>query len=86
MESLVSAEWLAAHLADPDLVVVDCRITMTEHGPAPAHHDYASAHIPGAVFADLVNDLGIAGEGTPPVRLAQLNEAGDMIDPRACWL
>lgn len=57
MESLVSAKWLAAHLADPDLVVLDCRITMTEQGPAPAHQDYATAHVPGAVFADLINDL-----------------------------
>lgn len=67
MESLVSAEWLAAHLADPDLVVLDCRITMTEQGPAPAHHDYASAHVPGAVFADLVNDLS---DTTQPIGFA----------------
>lgn len=57
MDSLVSAEWLAARLDDPDLVVLDCRITMTGQGPAPARGDYATAHVPGAVFADLVNDL-----------------------------
>ena len=67
MESLVSAGWLAAHLDDPDLVVVDCRITMTEQGPAPAHHDYATAHVPGAVFADLVNDLS---DTTRPIGFA----------------
>lgn len=67
MESLVSADWLAAHLADPDLVVLDCRVTMTAHGPAPAHHDYVSAHVPGAVFADLVNDLS---DTTQPIGFA----------------
>lgn len=67
MDSLVSAEWLAAHLDDPDLVVVDCRITMTEQGPAPAHRDYATAHVPGAIFADLVNDLS---DTTHPIGFA----------------
>ncbi|CAN5376429.1 3-mercaptopyruvate sulfurtransferase [soil metagenome] len=67
MDSLVSAEWLAAHLADPDIVVVDCRITMNEQGPAPAHSAYSAAHVPGAVFADLVNDLS---DTTQPIGFA----------------
>lgn len=67
MDSLVSAEWLAAHLDDPDLVVVDCRITMTEQGPAPAHGAYSAAHVPGAVFADFINDLS---DTTRPIGFA----------------
>ena len=67
MDSLVSAEWLAAHLDDPDLVTIDCRITMSEQGPTPARHDYDTAHVPGAVFADLVNDLS---DTTQPIGFA----------------
>ena len=67
MDSLVSADWLAAHLDDPDLVVLDCRITMTERGPAPARDDYAKSHISGAVFADLINDLS---DTTQPIGFA----------------
>ena len=53
--TLVSAERLAAHLDDPAWVVVDCR-----HDLADYHHGrraYAHAHIPGARFVHLDEDL-----------------------------
>jgi thiosulfate/3-mercaptopyruvate sulfurtransferase len=52
MESLVSTEWLAQHLGEPDLVVVDCSWFMPATG-RDAHAEYLEAHIPGARFLDI---------------------------------
>jgi thiosulfate/3-mercaptopyruvate sulfurtransferase len=52
MDPLVSTEWLAWHLGEPDLVVVDS----SWHMPASGHSgrdDYLAAHIPGARFLDI---------------------------------
>ena len=51
-EALVSTEWLARHLAAPDVRVVDASWFM----PAlkrDAAAEYASQHVPGAVFFDI---------------------------------
>jgi thiosulfate/3-mercaptopyruvate sulfurtransferase len=45
----VSTEWLAAHLHDPDLRVVDAT-NYLPHLKRDAHAEYRQAHIPGAVF------------------------------------
>ncbi len=50
----VSANWLADHLEEDDLVVVDSRWSL-DGGPARAA--FEEAHIPTAVFADLDVDL-----------------------------
>src|SRR5690242_20342039 len=47
-EPLVTAEWLNAHRADPNLVVLDIRSAI-DGGGAQA---YAAAHIPGSVHSD----------------------------------
>jgi thiosulfate/3-mercaptopyruvate sulfurtransferase len=57
IDPLVSVHWLADHLDDHDLVVLDCRVVMTGRGPVTGRDEYESAHIPGAVFADLAGDL-----------------------------
>lgn len=52
MDSLVSTEWLARHLGEPDLVVLDA----TRHLPGTDRDpraDFAAAHIPGARYLDL---------------------------------
>ncbi|OBX19063.1 3-mercaptopyruvate sulfurtransferase [Erythrobacter sp. QSSC1-22B] len=52
MDPLVSTHWLAAHLAEPDLVILDA----TKHLPdvtRDPRDDFAAAHIPGARFLDL---------------------------------
>lgn len=49
---LVSTEWLAEHLTDPDLVVLDCSWYLPEAGKQ-AVDDYRRGHIPGARFIDL---------------------------------
>jgi len=52
MESLVSTDWLARHLGEPDLVVVDSSWHMPASGRA-ARAEYLEAHIPGARFLDI---------------------------------
>ena len=47
-EPLVTAQWLNAHRADPDLVVLDIRSAIDGGGAAA----YAAAHIPGSVHSD----------------------------------
>ena len=51
-DPIVSAAWLADHLDDPQVVVIDA----SWHLPAAkrdARAEYAAAHIPGAVFFDI---------------------------------
>ncbi|TNF35479.1 MAG: sulfurtransferase [Gammaproteobacteria bacterium] len=62
MDTLVSAEWLAQHLDDPDLVILDCTVTTIPHEDGGFHNvsgreDYDCGHIPGAGFADLKGEL-----------------------------
>lgn len=52
MESLVSTDWLAEHLANPDLVVVDASWHMPASG-RNGRDEYLQAHIPGARFLDI---------------------------------
>lgn len=48
---LVSTEWLAEHLQDDNLKIIDGSWRMP--GQTPAIKDYAQRHIPGAVFFDI---------------------------------
>jgi thiosulfate/3-mercaptopyruvate sulfurtransferase len=52
MDSLVSTEWLAGHLGEPDLVTIDCTAFMPSTG-RDAKAEYLQAHIPGARFLDI---------------------------------
>jgi thiosulfate/3-mercaptopyruvate sulfurtransferase len=51
-EALVEAEWLAAHLDDPYVRVVDASFTLPGVIPT-ARENYDRGHIPGAVFFDI---------------------------------
>ena len=51
-DPLVSTEWLAAHLNDPDVKVIDASFKMPGVLPLPKD-DYLASHIPGAVFFDV---------------------------------
>lgn len=71
MDMLVSTEWLARHLNDPDLVVLDCDVR-TEETPEgfrnrSGYEDYLGGHIPTAAFADLKGDLC---DGSSPIEFA----------------
>lgn len=48
----VTTEWLAAHLSDPDLVVLDGSWHMP-NASRNAQAEYLAGHIPGAVFFDI---------------------------------
>ena len=52
MESLVSTEWLAGHLGEPNLTVVDSSWFMPASG-RNGRDEYLEAHIPGARFLDI---------------------------------
>lgn len=64
MDSLVTTEWLAEHLKDPDLVVLDCSVHIDQDKDglkmASGRADFEEGHIPGAGFADLMGDLADA--------------------------
>jgi thiosulfate/3-mercaptopyruvate sulfurtransferase len=51
-KTLVSTAWLAAHLKDPDLRVIDASWYLPDAGRDP-RAEYAAAHIPGARFFDI---------------------------------
>jgi len=53
--ALISATGLAARLADPAVVVVDCRFDLMK--PDWGAQAWAQSHLPGAAFADLNRDL-----------------------------
>jgi len=62
-EALVSTEWLAAHLADPQVRVLDSSFKQPGITPT-ARQDYDSGHIPGAVFFD-IDDVAEPGTSLP---------------------
>lgn len=51
-KTLVSTDWLAAHLKDPDLRVLDASWYLPDDGRDP-RGEYDAAHIPGARFFDI---------------------------------
>ncbi|GAB5448989.1 3-mercaptopyruvate sulfurtransferase [Gymnodinialimonas sp.] len=51
-QTLVSTDWLAAHLSDPDLRVIDASYYLAEMG-RDAKAEYDAGHIPGARFFDI---------------------------------
>lgn len=51
-KTLVSTDWLAAHLKDPDLRVLDASWYLSQQG-RDARAEYEAAHIPGARFFDI---------------------------------
>lgn len=57
-KTLVSTDWLAAHLNDPDLRVLDGSWAMPAQG-RDVRAEYEAAHIPGARFFDIdeISDL-----------------------------
>jgi len=54
-KTIIAAELLAEHLQDDNLVIIDCRFTLGDDLRGTS--DYQQAHIPGAVYAHLDNDL-----------------------------
>lgn len=67
---LVETEWLASHLDDADLRILDCRLDMTPNKTGgldftPARAAWEQAHIPGAHFLDFIEDLSAHDTNLP---------------------
>jgi thiosulfate/3-mercaptopyruvate sulfurtransferase len=62
-EALVTTEWLAAHLDDPHVRVVDASFKLPGITPT-AREDFDSGHIPGAVFFD-IDEIAEPGTSLP---------------------
>jgi thiosulfate/3-mercaptopyruvate sulfurtransferase len=83
---LVTAEWLAARLSEPNLRIADVRWrSRYENGRGISfddHEGYSAGHIPGAVFIGMVGDLSDPDHPVPdmlpgPERFAQaMSRAG----------
>jgi len=71
---LVSTQWLADHLGADDLLVVDASVVAYTQpngkpGSLSGHEQYiADGHVPGAVFADLIEDFSDPDGGYPFTR------------------
>src|SRR5215469_13573605 len=62
-EALVETEWLAAHLDDPQVSIVDASFKLPGITPT-AREDYDRGHIRGAVFFD-IDDIAEPGTSLP---------------------
>src|SRR3712207_9304900 len=85
-DPLVSTDWLAGHLDDTDLRVVDIRgyVKKTDLGEGRqraeylgAREEYDEAHVPGAVYVDWTCDITdtddpVPVQVAPPERFAVL--------------
>jgi thiosulfate/3-mercaptopyruvate sulfurtransferase len=60
--TLIGTGDLAAHLADPQWITVDCRFQLADAGWG--EREYLASHISGAVYAHLNNDLSGPLNGT----------------------
>lgn len=61
-EYLVTTEWLAAHLNDPNVVVLDCTTHLIPdpkitYQVKPGCEDFENGHIAGAQFVDMLRDV-----------------------------
>ena len=78
-EPIVTTDWLAEHLEDPDVRAVDIRGYVTTRPVAPgveeatyrgAEEEYLAGHIPGAVFIDWTADI-VDPDDPVPAQLAK---------------
>jgi thiosulfate/3-mercaptopyruvate sulfurtransferase len=85
LDPLVTTDWLAEHLGDPDLRVVDMRGSVSTRPVEPgvesatyrgAREEYLAGHIPGAVYIDWTRDIvdpddPVPAQVAPPERFAE---------------
>lgn len=73
LTTLADTHILAKHHADPNWVIVDCRFVLSD--PEAGRRAYATAHIPGARYAHLNDDLAApvtATSGRHPLPSAEM--------------
>ena len=61
-EYLVETDWLAQHLNDPNVLVLDCTTHLIPdpkitYEVKPGREDFEQGHIPGAQFVDMLRDV-----------------------------
>lgn len=77
MHPLVEAAWLAAHLSDDDVCIVDARW----RGDGTSRELYQHGHLPGAIHLDWYHELswtdarGVRNLLLPPESFAEVMEA-----------
>jgi thiosulfate/3-mercaptopyruvate sulfurtransferase len=76
-EAIVTAEWLAARLSDPDLLIYDCTTYLRyEEGTGRPYRvengraDWQAGHIPGSVYLDLQGEFS---DDAAPTRFMRLS-------------
>jgi len=68
-EPIVSTQWLADHLGSDDLVILDATVFPVTGGYVTGHEKYLiDGHVPGAVFADLLEVFSEPGGEYPFTR------------------
>lgn len=84
-DPIVTTDWLAIHLHDPAIRVVDCRGSVAARPVEPgveqatyrgALDEYRAGHIPGAVYVDWTTDIvdpddPVPAQVAPPSRFAE---------------
>lgn len=79
--TIISTETAAAHLADPAWAFIDCRFDLLK--PEWGQKEYERAHLPGAVYADLNQDL--SGPVMPQTGRHPLPEPGAIMARFSAW-
>ena len=60
---LIESDWLAEHLGDPDLRIIDCTFLLSRDPETGAYREesgrarWEQGHIPGAAFVDVATEL-----------------------------
>jgi thiosulfate/3-mercaptopyruvate sulfurtransferase len=82
-EYLVETDWLAQHLDDPNVLVLDCTTHLIPdpkitYQVKPGRDDFEQGHIPGAQFVDMLNDVSDTSQSLRFMRQAPNDFAAAM--------
>jgi thiosulfate/3-mercaptopyruvate sulfurtransferase len=80
-QTIVSTEIASAHIDDPDWAFIDCRFDLLK--PDWGLAEYRSAHVAGAVYADLNQDL--SSPVTPQTGRHPLPESSAIVNRFSSW-
>ena len=85
--TLVSTEWLARHLDDPHVRVLDVSGHLDDDKINLAHDDYLAAHIPGAVWCVAAAALGrnTGSGGTSTICSPGMRRASRLVASTVSW-